>query len=234
MSLEMGLDLTYFADQLRLLRPIYGLTQENVAATCDLTTRTVEKLESGRHGPSEQTLRSLCRGLSIDRSYFIKPTAAEEAQRRVEMLKALRTTAVVQTAIVRTARDILHVFGGTHAWNLDLEQVDEASLPLAAGFVDNVTDWSEIWDEISMTERAEAAAGLVTTCGELGEVGYLAHIGRNRARRRFLEGPPLVFSIGLLSIRPTVESQNQSVAMVSLQDGWELLADDVPKFSLDV
>jgi transcriptional regulator with XRE-family HTH domain len=226
----MDLDLTYFAERLRFLRRAYGLTQENVAAACSLTTRTVEKLESGRHSPSEQTVRSLCRGLSVDRTYLTKPSPAEEARQQAAMLKTLRTTAVVQTTIVRTGRDILQGLGSTHAWNLDIGEVEAAALSLAAALADNITDWSEIWDEIGMTDRANAAADVAASCQELGEVGYLTHIGRYRARRRFASGPPLVFTFGLLSIRPAAESQNQSVALVSLQDGWELLEEDIPKF----
>ncbi|MBI1196229.1 MAG: helix-turn-helix domain-containing protein [Phenylobacterium sp.] len=230
MNIEMDLDLTFFADRLKFLRRVHNLTQENVAHACGLTTRTVEKLESGRHSPSEQTMRSLCRGLSIERGYFVKPTPAQEARQKAEMLKALRTTAVVRTTIVRTAQAVMNGFGGTHAWNLDVGEVAEEALPMAAALTDNVTDWSEVWDEISMSDQASAAAGLVESCRELEQAGYLVHLGRYQARRRFATGAPLLFTFGLLSIRSMAESENQSVALVPLADGWELLEKDVPKF----
>ena len=232
MYLEMGLDLASFAERLKTLRRIYGLTQENVATTCGMTTRTVEKLESGRHNPSEQTLRSLCRGLSIERGYFIKPTPAEEARQQAAVLKAVRTTAVVQTASARTAQDILRNLGGTHAWNLDIESVAPEAVEQAAALSDLITDWSEVWDEVSMSERASAASGVAAVCQELEAVGFLTHMGRYRARRRFTEGPPLVFTVGLLSIRRTADSENQSVALVPLTAGWERLEEDVAAFNL--
>jgi transcriptional regulator with XRE-family HTH domain len=233
MNFEMDLDLAFFAERLKQLRRMYGLTQENVASACGMTTRTVEKLESGRHNPSEQTLRSLCRGLSIERSYFIKPTAAEEARQRAAMLKALRTTAVVQTTITRTAQHVLQHLGGTHAWNVDIGQVAPGAIEQAASLTDLITDWSEIWDDIAMSDRADAAAGVAASCQELESLGYLTHMGRYRARRRFGEGLPLVFTVGLLSIRPKAESQNQSVALVQLEGGWERLEEDIEPFGDD-
>jgi transcriptional regulator with XRE-family HTH domain len=197
-----------------------------------MTTRTVEKLESGRHNPSEQTLRSLCRGLSIERRYFIKPTSAEEAREQAAMLKAVRTTAVVQTSIARTAQDILRNLGGTHAWNLDIEAVAPEAMEQAAALSDLITDWSAVWDEVSMSGRASAASGVAAVYQELEAVGYLTHMGRYRARRCFTEGPPLVFTVSLLSIRPTADSQNQFVALVQLTGGWERLEKDVAAFDL--
>lgn len=234
MNIQMDLDLAFFADRLKFLRRIHKLTQDNVAIMCGMTTRTVEKLESGRHSPSEQTMRSLCRGLSIDRGYFIKPSPAEEARQKAAMLKAVRTTAVVQTTIVRAVQDVMKNLGGTHAWNLDVDGVSAEAMLDAASVTDLFTDWSEIWDDINMTERAEAAAGIARACRELAAAGYLTHVGRYRARRRFAEGPSLVFTVGLLSIRPASESENQSMALVPLEGGWERLKEDVGQFADEI
>lgn len=231
MNLDMDLDLAFFADRLKFLRRVHELTQDNIASMCGMTTRTVEKLESGRHNPSEQTLRSLCRGLSIDRSYFVKPTPAEEARQKAAMLKAVRTTAVVQTTIMRTAQDVMKTLGGTQAWNLDIATVGEDAMAAAASITDLFTDWSEVWDDINMTDRAGAAADVAAACRELEAAGYLTHVGRYRACRRFAEGPPLVLTVGLLSIRPAAESENQSVALVPMEDGWERLKEDIGTFA---
>ena len=49
-------DPQYIADTLRRLRRMLGLTQENLAEAANVSTRTIEKSESGRHSPDEQTL----------------------------------------------------------------------------------------------------------------------------------------------------------------------------------
>ncbi len=62
----MDIDAKYIADRSRFIRKTLGWIQENLADAAGLTTRTVEKVESGRHVPNEQTLRSLARALGFD------------------------------------------------------------------------------------------------------------------------------------------------------------------------
>ncbi|NWG54599.1 MAG: helix-turn-helix transcriptional regulator [Hydrogenophilaceae bacterium] len=51
----MERDPEHIAKTLKLLRKTFGLTQENLADAAGVTTRTIEKAESGRHRPDEQT-----------------------------------------------------------------------------------------------------------------------------------------------------------------------------------
>jgi len=115
-------------------------------------------VESGRSAPAEQILRSLCRGLGIERRYFAKPTPEEAQRQREAMLKALRTTAVVRTTVVRDARGLMSALEGFHAWNIDLDTVGDDALEAATTFAQNLRDWGEIWDEIGLPERLDAAA----------------------------------------------------------------------------
>jgi transcriptional regulator with XRE-family HTH domain len=83
-------DPAYIAGQVRFLRKLFRLTQENLADAAGLSTRTIEKVESGRHRPDEQTLRSLARALNMDVKVFEKPTPEQEARTRAEMDRAVR------------------------------------------------------------------------------------------------------------------------------------------------
>ena len=65
---------TYIAEQVKLIRKAHGLTQENLADAAGPSTRTSEKIESGRHRPDEQTLRSIARVVGWDVTAFDKPT----------------------------------------------------------------------------------------------------------------------------------------------------------------
>ena len=107
----MERDPQYIADHLRLLRKLYKLTQENLADMAHLSTRTIEKVESGRHRPEEQTLRSIARALGRDVQYFAKPTPEQEARQRAESERAIRKTVVVPIHPVRTAKDFLNLYG---------------------------------------------------------------------------------------------------------------------------
>jgi transcriptional regulator with XRE-family HTH domain len=75
----MERDPKYIADQVKFLRKTLGLTQENLADAAGLTSRTIEKIESGGHRPEEQTLRSLARALGLDVNIFQNPSPEQEA-----------------------------------------------------------------------------------------------------------------------------------------------------------
>jgi len=59
----MERDAAYIASQCKYIRKMFALTQENLADAAGLTVRTIQKVESGRHTPDVQTLRSLARGI---------------------------------------------------------------------------------------------------------------------------------------------------------------------------
>ena len=111
----MERDPKYIADTLRSLRKMYGLTQENLAGAATLSTRTIEKAESGRHSPDEQTLRSIARALDLDVTIFEKPTPEQKAE----------------TERHQKERSMLAAFGDVmssscpldpeHPWDLDAE-----------------------------------------------------------------------------------------------------------------
>ena len=74
-------DLEFISKTVRQLRAMFRLTQENLAHAANLSTRTIEKVESGRHKPDEQTLRSIARGFGgINMEVFRKRTPEEEAE----------------------------------------------------------------------------------------------------------------------------------------------------------
>jgi hypothetical protein len=105
------------------------------------------------------------------------------------MVKALRTTAVVRTTILRDARGLMSALEGFHAWNIDLETVGDDALEAATSLAQNLRDWGEIWDEIALTERLDACRGLAEACTELAELGYLVHTGRYPRAQALQRGP---------------------------------------------
>jgi transcriptional regulator with XRE-family HTH domain len=223
----MERDRAYIAQQVKFLRRCHKLTQENVADMSGLTTRTIEKVESARHRPEEQTLRSLARAFQIDVSYFEKPTAEQEARRRAEMERAVRKTVVVPTAPVRTASEFLSAFVGQHGFRFDTPavQTDEL-LQLAAEMVDWITDVNDGWDDCSRSQQLEAARSFAQLCSQLGALGYLCHIGQHRQALYGKGRPPLVVAVGIMSIRKKEEAEGTRYALVTLEGEWETVKED--------
>lgn len=225
-----GIDAAYIAEQVKFLRRMFRLTQENLAHAAGLSTRTIEKVESGRHQPNEQTLRSIARALNMnDLKIFEKPSPEALVRLEAEIERASRKMVLVPTQIIKSASDFLSAFGSLHTFRFDTsEVVDDEALELAATMTDQVRDLMDIWSDVYEVERLTYAQGFVDLCRQLEALGYLCHMGRHRQRRRDKGQPDLVFTAGLMSIRPKAASKDQKYAMVSLEGRWEALEEDRP------
>lgn len=224
-------DPQYIADTLRLLRKTFGLTQENLAEAANLSTRTIEKAESGRHRPDEQTLRSIARALGFDVRVFNKPTLEQEDRQRAEMERAIRKTVLVATGPVRSAKDFLDRYGEWHGWRIDTSAVEsEEALEIAAAMGDSLNDLDGIWGLCAMTERLNYARSFAELCQQIEAHGYVCHMGQHRQRLREKGKPDLVFLVGLMSIRPKKEADGERYALVQLEGAWETPEEDRPNF----
>lgn len=118
-------DPAFIAEQTRLLRQVLGLTQQNLADAANLTTRTIEKVESGRHLPAEQTLRSIARGTSVTLGWFDKLTAEQEARSKAAIEHARKHMDMVPIAPVHSVANILATLNGAKACRFDASAVAE-------------------------------------------------------------------------------------------------------------
>lgn len=223
----MERDPQYIADTLRLLREMFGLTQENLADTANLSTRTIEKVESGWHRPEEQTLRSITRALGCDVQVFVKPTPEQEARQRAEMERTTRKTVLVPIRPVRTAKDFLNRYGEWHAWRIDTSAVEsDEALEIAAEMGDWLNDYDGIWGLCSMSEQLGYARNFAELCQQIEGHGYLCRMGHHRQRSREKGKPDLVFVVGLMVILPKEGADRERYGIVHLEGAWETLEED--------
>jgi transcriptional regulator with XRE-family HTH domain len=223
----MERDPVYIAQQVKFLRKMFRLTQENLANAAGLTTRTIEKIESGRHRPEEQTLLSLARGLGLDVAYFQKPTPEQEARQRAEIERAVRKTVLVPTDPIRTASEFLAAFDQRHAFRFDTSAAEsDEALEIAASLVDWIKDLNDVWGDCSMSQRLEYARSFVEKCAQLERLGLLCHMGQHRQVLRERGRPDMVFIVGLMSIQARAEVDGRRYGLVQLEGGWEAVESD--------
>ena len=223
----MERDPEYIAKQLKLLRKLFGWTQEAVAAAAGLTTRTIEKTESGRHRPDEQTLRSLARALKVEVRVFEKPDPQEEVRARAEMERALRKMVLVHTKPIQTAADFLGAFESRHAFRVDQSQVKSGeALDVVAAMADWIRDLNDTWAECNAVDRLEYARSFADLCEQLEVHGYLCHMGHHQQRRSTSGKPELVFDVGVMSVQTKAGSTGTRYALVELEGDWETLEKD--------
>ena len=223
----MERDPKYIAKTVKLWRKMFGLTQENLADAANLTSRTIEQVESGRHRPNEQTLRSIARALNMEFQVFDKPTPEKERRQRMEIERAICKTVFVPTASIRDARDFLSCFGQRHAFRFDTSAVeDDNAMEVAAAMVDWIKDLNDIWEEVYQSERLSYARSFAELCQDIEGQGYVCHIGSHRQRLREKGKPDIIFDVGLMVLLPKDQADGERVVMVQLDGAWETLEQD--------
>ncbi len=221
-------DPHYIAQTLKLLRKMLHLTQENLADAANLSTRTIEKIESGRHTPNEQTLRSLARALNVDMSVFDRPAPEEKQRLWANLKRSVRKTAFAPTRAVQNASDFLMRFGQPNALRFDMSAVEgDEPMEFAANMGDYLEDMILAWgDDMSQSLRVSAAREVADMCSEIEQHGYLCHLGHHRQRLREKGKSDRVWNVAVFVLLPKEHAEGERYAMVTLEGAWEVLEED--------
>ncbi len=223
----MERDPAYIAKQVKFLRSHLRMTQDNLAEASGLSLRTIEKIESGRHRPDAQTLRSIARVAGVDVAYFDKPDLAEEERLEARLERALRKTVVVPVSPIHTAKDFLDAFQAPMGFKFDTSSVKESTaLDSAAEMCDWISDVMNGWSEVTFTDRLTMARQFSEMCCEIENHGYVCMMGQYRQRLINKGRPDVVANFGLLSILTVKDAKTMRFAMVELEGGWETLQED--------
>lgn len=224
----MERDAEYIARQCKLLRKTLRLTQENLADTAGLTVRTIQKVESGKHVPDVQTLRSITRCVGFDIALFAKPTPEQEKRQQEEMVRALRKTILVPTSPIKKANDFYSRNREWHAVMINSGAVDaDDALELTVAITDWMDELDGIWAISTASQRLEYATSIAKLCRELEGLGYLTHFGS--FRQQHMRDKSLVWEVALISFLSKVDHDGDRYGLVSLDDPWEVPEQDRPK-----
>ena len=228
----MDRDSKFIAETLRAFRKARSWTQENLAHAAGLSVRTIEKAESGRHCPNEQTLRSIARALDADIRSFDKTSPEKKAYVREQVERLISKTLLISIRPVRTPTEFLSAFNQRHAFRFDYSAVtDEEDIHTVAEMIDWISDLCDLWNECSMSQRLDYATSFVDLCKKLEEKKYYCYMGHHKQQERVRSNRGIIIDVGVMSIRPMDEIGEEQCLMVHLEDDWETLVQDRP--SLD-
>ena len=220
-------DLQHIADTLRLLRKMRGLTQENLAEATNLATRTIEKIESGRHRSSEQTLGLIARALGMQVSIFNKLTPEQERRQLLEFERAVRKSVMVPTKPIEDAGDFLRRFGQPEAFRFDMSAVaGDKAMEIAAGMFDYMEDVMLSWSDISQLDRLACAREFTALCEDMKEQGYFCHLGSHGQQLRQTDKPGLAIEVAIIALLPKDQAAGERYGLVQLEGAWETLEQD--------
>lgn len=223
----MERDPLYIAEQVRFIRKAHRLTQGNLADAAGLSTRTIEKIESGRHRPDEQTLRSIARAVQLELSYFEKPTPEQAERQRADLLRAQRKMVLAPINRIQSASDFLGAFDQREGFRIDTSAAtDDAALDVAAAMADWIRDCGDIWEDCSMSQRVEYAREFVKLCQQIEAMGYACYMGSHRQQLRQKDRSRMIFNVGLMTILPKEGALGTRYAMVQLEGAWESMEEE--------
>jgi transcriptional regulator with XRE-family HTH domain len=192
----------------RLLRETQHLSQEALAAACELNTRTIQRIESAE--PSTiTTRRALARGLGYDKlDTFEDPQVAlsiENIRAEIDRIgqDALKEQFPDRVRIpaqrVRTGEQLgrLVEMSNACAFHYDDALKDE-SKSVAATIFDYLRDYADVDDCCSATEKLAVYKELGAMLRELEGTGVAAHSGLRAANivgRNWQDKTPLSMNI---------------------------------------
>ena len=171
-------DPEYIASVLKSLRIKLGLTQENLADLANVSTRTIEKSESGKHVPSDFTLRSLSRALGTDFEIFYKPSP-EDIETASQIIDDLgKRYSSVDLHEISSASDFINYFSSWDGWRFNLpETIDAEVLDISGAIGDWIDDLGTIWSEAIPSQRINYATEFLELCNSLNKLGFGCFIG---------------------------------------------------------
>jgi transcriptional regulator with XRE-family HTH domain len=219
----MERDSRYIAQTLRAIRTARGLTQQNVAHLANVTTRTIEKLESGR-SVNEYTLRCIARGLGFDVSIFDKRL---QDRQKAQLAEYERKHVLVRTNLIRDEQGFMSFFKNFHAFNCNPAMVEGAeAMQLACRLSDYLGELVDAWEIMSHGQRLMDATRIAELFSDIEAKGFLCYMGRYRMQWRQRGRPPLIVEVGLLAFLAKDSGAGERYAMVELEEPWETVEED--------
>jgi transcriptional regulator with XRE-family HTH domain len=208
------------AKMIKFLRDTKGMKAETLAELSRLSLRSIERAESGRYLPSEQSLTQIAKVFGVAVTIF-DPVDDEAFRRQIEE-SAKRTTMVVTTPLENPA-EVMALIGDGHACQHDLAAIQgDDALNASAALVETFMDAGDIWDDIPLGGRLDLARDLVDRARELLALGYKTQIGSYRARH--LAAKNLKFTVKLVTFLP--KDHPGQYALVTLPAELETLPED--------
>jgi transcriptional regulator with XRE-family HTH domain len=161
---------------IRLLRDQQGLKRAALAASANVSEKTVERAEAGK-GISEECCRRIARVLGMREDALTEPLyiptpeeAARVEEQRLEDLKRTHSSQPIQR--VTGVREVLSLFGQS-ALIADDSHVEESHLDAFAQFQQLLTDWGDVASEIPAPDKIRAAQQVLESIRDLEALGYM-------------------------------------------------------------
>lgn len=191
----------------RRFRKEAGMKQITLAFEARVHERTVQRIERGEKADDE-SLRRVARALRVDEKFFVEsqyvPTVEEFD---LVVKRALAEFTVIEVHGLTTLSDCAAVFP-THIFCFDDHAVGEGLAGQVAEFKDLLTDFGDVYNDVSHAERLEACRAVLAAAEKIGAERYKTLFGVYTTEDRWK------FKVAVLLFVPDDDCQSSKVAQL--------------------
>lgn len=116
-------------------------------------------------------------------------------------LRRIKENIPTYLARLRSGRDIMNAVQGALSGLLDHDELkSEAEVTLVGGFLQEVSDWLDLADELEAGDRVRAAFGLNRSLEEVEQAGFMVFGGREVQRIEGGVGAPSDWPLAIIRV----------------------------------
>jgi len=208
----MAARLDIDAEKIKRLRVERAWTQEHLADVSGVSYRTVQRIEStGKAGM--ESIRALANAFCIDSSELLRPApkSTEQANPRAKGDAARFLVRITSGA------DLFTIVGGAHASSIENEELrSQSEVEVVGGFIQEMSDWAEMWSELEPGERVRRAFEFTQRLKELDEAGFI--VFGTREKKAFRVADEIIPDWNVAIVR-VLRSSNPAIVRLADENG---------------
>ncbi len=200
------------ADKIRRLRLERTWTQEHLAEVAGISYRTIQRIEATSKAGME-SIRALANAFEIDSTDLIRPSPkAAEGPSPIAKIDTPRFL-----AHIASGADLFAIVGGAHAGTLENEELNsEAEVELVGSFLQQMSDWGEMWNEVETIERIQQTFEFTQKLKELDEAGFVVFGVRKKKAVRVADKIISDWNVAVIRV---LRSSNPAIVRFNLEGG---------------
>jgi transcriptional regulator with XRE-family HTH domain len=229
---------TAYSEKIRLLRKARAWSQEQLASVASISSRTLQRIEKGESA-SPETLMALASALEIDVSELTReiedmdtPEKENKPQQDREADQKKKEPSIIFLTKVSTGQELCDLVIGVHGCNFANDELQsEQEINLVGGFLQEVEDWGDIWNDVDHQYRLRTIFHFTESIQELEAQGLWVFAGRStrkvRLRNQRLEKDEVLnWTFGFVYV---LRSNNPKIVKPVPSGGYEFIPIMLPK-----
>ncbi len=202
------------AKLIKELRTKRGWPQKQLADISGISERTVQRIERGGAAALD-TLQALASALEITVEELLPTEDPQE--------KKISAPNIFHLSRLHTGKDIINIISGSDMYQSDHDDInDQTKAKLIGDFLQEISDFGEIWDDIEPKHKIEISYSLNEKIKELEELGFWVFGIQRKALFRFNiieEKKDILMRVGTIVLK-----RSNSPTIIKAQPGKEVFA----------